>query len=127
MTNERVRSALRERGVRQWELARAIGIRPETLCTHMRNELASDEQDELIEIILEFPRKRRSGNGHVIVTNMDIRKELARNDIYNWELAEELGINESTLTRWMRKELQGDQRTEVERAINRLIEKKGAD
>ena len=51
MSNEKVRKALRVHDVKQWELAKMLGIAEATLSRKLRDELPDDEQDELIRMI----------------------------------------------------------------------------
>lgn len=51
MKNIRIRKALKEYGVRVWELAELLNIAESTLCRHLRKELPAEEQDRMIELI----------------------------------------------------------------------------
>lgn len=51
----------------------------------------------------------------------EIKKFLHENRIYQWELAEKLGINEFTLSRWLRKPLTKDQEAKIKIAISTII------
>lgn len=56
--------------------------------------------------------------------NMDIRLLLLTNEIYAYELADELGIGQTTYTTKMRKELSCVDRAEFVRAIERITKRK---
>ena len=52
--------------------------------------------------------------------NADIRKRLAEMGIFHWQLAKVLGIAETTLTIWLREELEpdDDRRKQIEKALD---------
>ena len=52
--------------------------------------------------------------------NLDLRLELTRSGVRQWELAREVGINEATLSRWLRSELKGERKRRVEAALEKL-------
>ena len=49
--NLRIRTALTENKVYQWQLAKRLGISEPTLTRMLREELPDDEQDRLVSII----------------------------------------------------------------------------
>ena len=55
--------------------------------------------------------------------NKEIREKLARYRIRQCEVADQLGITEFTLCRWLRTELKPDQRAKVEKAIEEITKK----
>lgn len=54
--------------------------------------------------------------------NIDIRQKLLLNNIKYYELADAMGINQSTLSVWLRTELNKERRERVEKALDKLIE-----
>lgn len=56
--------------------------------------------------------------------NMDIRLLLLTNEIYAYELVDELSIGYTTYTTKMRKELSFTDRAEFIRAIERLVKRR---
>ena len=54
------------------------------------------------------------------LANMDIRNRLKAAKLRQWELAEQLQIDESQLSRWLRHELEGEKLARVTRAIAAL-------
>ena len=60
--------------------------------------------------------ERRSMNN-----NMDIRFKMLEHNIKRYEIAEKIGIYHSTLSVWMRKELEGERKEKVLQAINEII------
>lgn len=57
------------------------------------------------------------------MANMDIRNLLFQNNIKHFTLAKELGVCESTLSRWLRAELPPGKKDEVLEAVKKLIAK----
>lgn len=57
--------------------------------------------------------------GNSTERNKTIREALKKNSMFQWELAELMGVTEATITRWMRKELP----EETQREMVELIEK----
>ena len=51
--NIKVRVALKETGVKYWELARIMGISDGTLCRRLRDEMPAEEQDRIVNMIRE--------------------------------------------------------------------------
>lgn len=49
--------------------------------------------------------------------NLDIREALKSANMRHWVLADELGIDESTLTRWLRHELPTDKKERIMKII----------
>ena len=56
MNNALIRSALKETGVRYWELARLLEISDGTLCRRLRDELPAEEQRRICELIRQHGR-----------------------------------------------------------------------
>lgn len=56
--------------------------------------------------------------------NVEIRTAIKKAKLTHWEVAEIAGISEFTLCRWLRKELEGEQKTVILRAIEMLTNKK---
>lgn len=52
--------------------------------------------------------------------NNDIRTIAAENNIYLWEIADKLGVHESTLMRWLRKELSDEVKAKIMLAIKEI-------
>ncbi|ARE14485.1 hypothetical protein ACQUED_09910 [Lactococcus lactis] len=55
------------------------------------------------------------------MSNLEIRKKLLSNAIKNYQLADAIGINQSTLSVWLRTELNDERRDRVEKALDQLI------
>ena len=51
MNNLIIRDALKEYGVKQWQLAELLGCGEYTLCRKLRRELPREEQERIVEII----------------------------------------------------------------------------
>ena len=54
-------------------------------------------------------------------SNFEIRVKARANNIDLWQLAEKMNISESTMTRWLRKELSDEKKAIFENAINAII------
>lgn len=55
--------------------------------------------------------------------NKEIRDIVEANRIKFCEIADQIGISDTTLCRWMRVEMKPDQRAKVEAAINEIVRK----
>lgn len=53
------------------------------------------------------------------MSNSDIRERIKSAGIYQWQLADQMNISETTLCRMLRKELPDDKREKVLEAIER--------
>ena len=49
--NLEIRNMLKDKGMRQWELAEIMGISESVLCRKLRHELPPDEQKMIIDLI----------------------------------------------------------------------------
>jgi Helix-turn-helix. len=54
--------------------------------------------------------------------NFKIRQQLLLNGIKNYQLADAVGINQSTLSVWLRTELSDERKERVEKALDKLIQ-----
>lgn len=59
MTNERIRRALFDTGMRQYELADLLNISEYTLIRRLRKELPEKDQAEIVDLIREHCRGDR--------------------------------------------------------------------
>lgn len=57
MKNKKIRDALYHANMRQWQLAKLMRIREETLSRKLREELPSEEQKQIIALIKEATKK----------------------------------------------------------------------
>jgi hypothetical protein len=55
--------------------------------------------------------------------NLKIRQKMLINNIKGYELAEVIGISYSTMSVWLRTELNDERRKRVEKALEQLINK----
>lgn len=54
-------------------------------------------------------------------TNLDIRELLKKNKIYQWQVAQELGMQDSNFSKLMRQELSKDKKDEIIKIINDIL------
>ena len=55
--------------------------------------------------------------------NERIKRTLRTNAIPQWRLAQDAGISEQTLIRWLREPLDGERKAAVETALKELLQK----
>lgn len=55
--NQRIREALKEAGLRQWQLARIMGMGETTIVRYLREELPEEEQDKIIDLIMKHKKE----------------------------------------------------------------------
>lgn len=58
MKNIQIREAAMRAGLRMWQIARAMGIAPETLSRKLRDELKDDEREQILAAIEDLAAKR---------------------------------------------------------------------
>lgn len=58
--------------------------------------------------------------------NKELRMEMFKNNLKVWQVANSVGIDPATLSRWMREELEGDRLARVEKAVEKLKAEKKA-
>lgn len=56
--------------------------------------------------------------------NLDLKRKVKEEGLFMWQIADEMGISEPTLVRWMRYPLSIEKRTSVINAIENLKEGK---
>lgn len=56
--------------------------------------------------------------------NTDIKSALKKSKVKQWQVADELGVSESTFTRWLRYELTADKKESVLAAIKSIAGEK---
>ena len=59
------------------------------------------------------------------MNNVDIRKEIKRNNLYQYQVAAKLGVSECTLIRWLRKELPEEKQAQIMQIIAELEQEAG--
>ncbi len=55
--------------------------------------------------------------------NLDVRWRAKSNGLYLWQIAEECGISEVTLSRWLRFDLSDEKKNKINTAIDELLRK----
>lgn len=53
--------------------------------------------------------------------NLEIKRKIKKLGLHQYEVADKMGIAETTLVRWLRYELDPDKRDMIQGAINELI------
>ena len=61
--NAKVKVALIENGMKQWQLAQLMGVHEATLSKRMREELPAEEQDRMIDLIEAAEDKQQPKGG----------------------------------------------------------------
>lgn len=111
MKNLDIREALKNANMRHWVLANELGISESTLTHWLRHELPTDKKKEIKKIIKSY----KASIDHT--KNLDIREALKNANMCHWVLADELGINCSTLSCWLRHELPTGKKEEIMKII----------
>lgn len=55
--------------------------------------------------------------------NQNMRDEIKRAGLYQYQVAYEMGVNEITFIRWLRRPLKSDKENAIKAAIKRLVDK----
>ncbi len=58
------------------------------------------------------------------MSNTEIKRAIKEKGLKQWEVAEALGVAETTLTRWLRKDPEPEKEAEIFNAIHKLAEDK---
>ena len=53
--------------------------------------------------------------------NQELRNQIFINRLHHWEVAEQAGVTDATLCRWLRTPLRDDRKQRVENAIAELL------
>lgn len=61
MKNKQIRDELKLKGVKQWELAEALGVSEFTFTRWLRKEVSETRRNELIEIISKLAEEKNGG------------------------------------------------------------------
>lgn len=59
------------------------------------------------------------------VANADIRAEIKKAGVCFWQVADGMGVNDSTFSRWLRKEMSIDKKEQILRVIKGLVAQRG--
>ena len=62
MKNVKIKLAMTEFDLRQWELARLMGIHEGTLSRMLRNELPEEEQMKIVDLIQQHAREGQNND-----------------------------------------------------------------
>lgn len=62
MANKQLKIAMLKNEIRQWQVARRLGMTEFSLSRKLRQELPEPERERLMEIIEELGKERRSSN-----------------------------------------------------------------
>ncbi len=54
------------------------------------------------------------------MANLEIRKEIRKSRLFHYEIADALGISESTLSKWLREEMNVGRKELIIQAIRKL-------
>lgn len=54
----------------------------------------------------------------------DVRRRIKKAGLYQYEVAYEVGVNEATFIRWLRRPLNDEREASIQAAINTLIERR---
>ena len=57
INNDRIRKALKEKGLYFWNLADILGVSEPTITRWMRHEMPEDKQDQIIDAINRYERR----------------------------------------------------------------------
>ena len=55
------------------------------------------------------------------MTNLEVRRKARGYNVPLWRIAEEMGVSESTMIRWLRKELDPVKQAAFEKAVDHII------
>lgn len=59
------------------------------------------------------------------IANEDIRQLLKNNGIYQWQVAQKLGMKDTNFSRLMREELTNDMKKRIQNIINEILKERG--
>ncbi len=63
MKNTKIKIAMTKEGLHQWEVARLMGIHEGSLSRKLRDELPSEEQDRICQLIKDYAAKGGRNDG----------------------------------------------------------------
>ena len=58
MKNVEIRERARKKGVKLWEIAKQLGISPETMSRRLRRELTAEEKEAMMQAIMAVEHGR---------------------------------------------------------------------
>lgn len=82
-------------------------------------------------IIIVAPKangvKHQAPKPHTRRGNMNIKERIRQSGVYQWEVAERIGIGEVTLVKWLRRpeKLDPERLAKIERALEELLRERG--
>lgn len=96
-----------------------------TLILNNANLILAKTKQILKQINIKISTKRRR-NFMTIKNNLDIREEIKKAGLRYWQIAEELDIHDSVLSRRLRKELSSQEKEKIRQAINTILQRRTA-
>lgn len=60
--NEDIRRAMGANGLKQWQIAQAIGMRDENFSRKLRTELSNAEKEKILSVIDGMAKEAQNGN-----------------------------------------------------------------
>ncbi len=105
MNNKRIRMRMLEVDLKQWELAKLMGVSEPTLSKRLRKELPEEEQDRIINLINhKVAGPIETNNGKVILRDYDG----TLNGLYDiiWEVSSKVADLEEKVNKLLSKEAQ---------------------
>ena len=56
----------------------------------------------------------------IFINNKTIKEAIKNAHLFQWQVADKLGVSEQTLIRWLRKEVSSEKETEILKVIDEL-------
>lgn len=112
--NMEVRNAMKSKGLTLYQVANTMGISKEYLSVMLQSSLTLERKRRILEAI------RKCNSPKAIAMNCDIRKMMSDKNIAMYEVANELNITPAYLFTWFQKELNGERRQMVLKAIKSI-------
>lgn len=84
----------------------------------------SDERIERFSFgtFLFSNKHERNESMYKLTSNKELRERMKNNNVTLWQIAAKIGVNETTLIKWLRLELDAEHSKRVNDALNEIIE-----
>lgn len=110
--NLEVREAIKNAGIKNYEIANALGISTVTFSFWMQSELSQERKERVLKAVKNFKKSSRKR------ANQDIRAAIKAKGLNNYEVANVLGISPISFYRWLQIEMSTEKKNRVFAAID---------
>lgn len=116
-TNQDIRRAVKNAGFNLWQMADKLNMNGGNFSRKLRKELPAAEKEQILKIINELKERNKMQN-----INQDIKKAVKEANLFLYQIADKLNMNDGNFSRILRKELSDAKKEQILKIIKELKE-----